>query len=236
MPKTIAYVRISDAHKQDSATQKQRIADYAKSQSIIIDSWYESALSGSKTTRAERGIEQILDLLQPGDSLLVSDIDRLGRTSISDLTEIITRIINGGATLHICYSNSTLSPADINDLGKIFITIGEAYAAVRFAHERSNKAKAAITRRRNQGLANGRKQGAIIRSKLDQHENTIINMASQGASEYIIAAEVGVERSTLRRWKSNRLKLISEAKEAKLWRPQLSLTEIKAALKKSRNS
>lgn len=236
MAKSIAYVRISDSHKQDNATQKQRIADYATGQSIIIDSWIESSLSGSKTTRAERGIDHLLTQLQPGDNLLISDIDRLGRTSISDITEIITRIINGGANLHICYSNARLTPADANDLGKIFITIGEAYAAVRFAQERSNKARAAIARRKQQGLTNGRPKGAIVSSKLDQHEHTIIIMASQNASEYAIADHLGIERSTLRRWKQNRQQLINQAKAAGLWQPQLSLVQIKALLKKSRFS
>lgn len=236
MPKTYAYVRISDTHKQDNSTQKQRIADHAMAQGLIIDRWIEYELSGSKTTRAERGIEQLLNQLQPGDNLLISDIDRLGRTSISDIVEIITRIINGGASLHICYSGSQLTPADTNDLAKIFITLGEAYAAVKYSQERSHKAKAAIERRKRQGLANGRKPGAIVASKLDEHEATIILLSNQQCSEYTIAQQLNTERSTLRRWKKKRTELIQEAKDSGVWQSHLTLIDIKRLLKKSRKT
>lgn len=236
MPTTYAYVRISDAHKQDSATQRQRIADYARQHAIIIDNWQEYHLSGSKTGRAERGIDQLLATIKAGDHLLISDIDRLGRTTISDIVEIVTRIINTGASLHICYSGQQLTPADTNDLAKIFITLGEAYAAVKFSQERSYKAKAAISRRKGQGLHNGRPHGAIISSKLDDHEATIVNLAAQNYSEYAIAKYLQTHRSTLRRWKENRLKIIQEAKDSGLWKPHQTLKHIKLLLKNFRKT
>lgn len=92
MAKTIAYIRISDANKQDSSTQKQRITDYATDNKIIISRWIETHLSGSKTSRDDRGISELLDILSHDDHLIVSDIARLGRTTLSDLVEIVTRL------------------------------------------------------------------------------------------------------------------------------------------------
>lgn len=233
MPKTLAYVRISDGHKQQNATQKQRITDYAIKNALIIDRWIEYSLSASKTSRSERGIEQLLLSLKPGDNLLISDIDRLGRTTITDIVEIVTRIINGQATLHICYSGAKLGPDDANDLAKIFLTLGEAYAAVKFATERAYKAKAAIERRKRQGLHNGRQKGAIVSSKLDPHEKDIITLSANNMSEYAISEHLGVDRTTLRRWKATRSKLITHAKEIGIWQPHLSLIDIKKLLKSS---
>lgn len=231
MPNAIAYVRISDSHKQDNTTQKQRIAEYAVKNGVMINQWIEREQSGSKTNRSQRGLDTILANLAPGDQLLISDIARLGRTSISDIVEIVTRIINAGATLHICYSDTSLTPADTNDLAKIFLTLGEAYAAVKFAQERSYKAKAAIRSRQQRGLANGRPRGAIVRSKLDDHEHTILSLTAGQWSEYKIAEYLGIERSTLRTWKKKRQELIDKAKAAGLWQPHLKLSEIKALLK-----
>ena len=176
MPKAYAYVRISDENKQDSATQKSRITDYIISQKIMISRWFEFAVSGSTSNRDERGISELLNTLQPGDQLVISDIARLGRASISDTIEIITRLINGGITLHLAYNEQIISPADSNDISKIFIALGEAFAAVAGAKERSKKAKAAIARRQKEGLHVGRPEGAIITSRLDKHELVVVKL------------------------------------------------------------
>jgi DNA invertase Pin-like site-specific DNA recombinase len=230
----IAYIRISDPHKQDPATQRQRISDYAIANNIIITRWVESDLSGSKTTKSARGITEMLGVLKEGDNLIISDIDRLGRDSISDIIETVTRLINNGITLHLAYGNQQICPADKNDLAKIFITIGDAYAAVRFAKERSQKAKAAAERRLTAGLLNGRRPGAIVVSKLDQHEKTIVLMRSEGASEYAISEALAVDRLTLRRWQKRRSELIDKAKEISIWQPGMTISDIKERLKKQR--
>lgn len=231
MQKTIAYVRISDTQKQDPATQKSRITDYAVERKIIISRWVESHMSGSKTSREERGISELLTMLGQGDHLIVSDVARLGRTTLSDIIEIVTRFINNGVTLHFAYSSQQISPDDTNDIAKIFIALGEAFAAVKFAEERAQKAKAAIARRKMSGLANGRKHGAIVKSKLDKHELTIINLSSQNYSEYDIAKHLRLDRITLRRWKERREQLITMAKSLNIWKPDMTIIDIKAALK-----
>lgn len=164
-----AYVRVSDTHKQSSSTQRHVINDYAISNQMKIDRWHEFHLSGSKNNRKERGIDLLLSELKPGDKVLVSDVARLGRDNIHSLTRIITTITTEGAEIHFCYSKNKVCPEDKNDLAKMFIIIGEAFAAVRFAEERSQKAKSACDRRKTAGLHNGRKKGAPIKSKLDQH-------------------------------------------------------------------
>nr|WP_102532805.1 recombinase family protein [Vibrio sp. 10N.286.48.B7]PMH78504.1 hypothetical protein BCU58_09010 [Vibrio sp. 10N.286.48.B7] len=164
-----AYIRVSDAQKQNSSTQRHVISEYATERNMTISKWYEFELSGSKTNTGERGIESLLAQLEPGDKVLVSDIARLGRDNIHSLMHTITTITTEGAELHFCLSNTTITHEDENDLAKMFMALGEAYAAVKFAEERSLKAKAVCKRRKEKGLHNGRKPGAVVRSKLDQH-------------------------------------------------------------------
>lgn len=207
---TYAYIRVSDITKQDSSTQRHTIQSYADSNSFSIDKWSEFHMSGSKTTAKDRGVDDLVAELKAGDVVLVSDVARLGRDSIHAVLHTITSITTKGASLHFCYSNTTIEPEDTNDIAKVFIAIGEAYAAVKFAEERSAKAKAACERRKASGLANGRKQGAKVKGKLDEHALAVMGMLEQGMAKTRILKElegmgVKVSRARLYTWIDDKL-------------------------------
>ena len=209
--KTIAYIRVSDNKKQDSSTQRHAIANYAKDNGLLITEWREFHLSGSKTNTGSRGIDQLLLDLESQDKVLVSDVARLGRDNVHQVLNTITSITTKGAELHFCYSKTTITPDDTNDISKVFIAIGEAYAAVKFAEERSQKAKAACDRRKQSGLSNGRKKGAHIKSVLDDHAVFIIEQLDKGTPKTKILSMleekkgVKVARSRLYTWIEQRL-------------------------------
>ncbi|HCH1216498.1 recombinase family protein [Vibrio parahaemolyticus] len=206
----LAYVRVSDATKQDSSNQRHVIDAYAKENNLNISKWAEFHLSGSKTSAKERGIDALLANLSEGDQVLVADIARLGRDSVHQLLNTITTITTKGATLHLCYSKTTIAPEDTNDIAKVFVAIGEAFAAVKFAEERSHKAKAACERRSKQGLHNGRKKGAQVASKLDEHATFIIDELRKGTAKTKLLSKlkergITVTRSRLYSWINDRL-------------------------------
>lgn len=206
----LAYVRVSDATKQDSSNQRHVIDSYAKENGLNISRWSEFNLSGSKTSVKERGIEELLANLTEGDQVLVADIARLGRDSVHQLLNTITTITTKGATLHLCYSKTTITPEDTNDIAKVFVAIGEAFAAVKFSEERSQKAKAACERRSKEGLHNGRKKGAQVVSKLDEHATFIIDELRKGTPKTKILTklrerDITVARSRLYSWINQRL-------------------------------
>jgi DNA invertase Pin-like site-specific DNA recombinase len=205
-----AYIRVSDAHKQSSSTQRHIINDYAVSNNMKVDLWSEFHLSGSTTNQKERGIESLLSKLSPGDKVLVSDVARLGRDDIHSLVRVITTITTEGAEVHFCYSKNKICPDDKNDLAKMFIIIGEAFAAVKFSEERSQKAKAACGRRNTEGLHNGRKKGAVIKSKLDKHVAMIKDRLDNGIKKTALLKELkdkhgcSVSRSRFYSWLEQR--------------------------------
>lgn len=205
MGKVYAYIRVSDIAKQDSFAQRKVIEDYAKENNLSSIEWLEHHISGSKSCRDERGIISLLDVLNIDDVVLVSDIARLGRDDIHSVINTITTITTKGASLYLCYSNTKIKPEDKNDLAKIFIAIGDAYAAVRFSEERSQKAKAAIIRRKSQGLHVGRKHGQVVKSKLDEHTSFILNHLDLGTKKsdilkLLLSKDVSVSRAQLYRW------------------------------------
>src|ERR671930_2569204 len=88
--KTIAYLRVSTGG-QDLAQQKLAILEYARRHRTPVADFVE--VHGAAGSRAQR--EQLLgliDILQPGDRLIVSELSRLGR-SLTQILQIVDRLI-----------------------------------------------------------------------------------------------------------------------------------------------
>lgn len=181
-----AYTRVSDKHSQDESQQLSVINNYAAKNNLTVSKFIGFNISGSKSTTAERGIDDLLAKLNTGDIVLISDIARLGRDDIHTILNIITSITGKGAELHFCYSDTTITPDDKNDISKVFIAIGEAFAAVKFAEERSRKATVACEIRKSKGLHNGREKGAVITSKLDSEAAYILTQLKAGTAKTAI--------------------------------------------------
>ena len=71
---------------------------------------YGDAFTGTKTDRPE--LNELLSIVQPGDTIIVTKLDRLGR-SLSKTTELITELIDKGVTVNILnlgvLNNSSMS-------------------------------------------------------------------------------------------------------------------------------
>jgi len=232
LAKNYAYIRVSDKHKQTSNAQYKIINKYAESLGLIINETLDIKMSGSSTNKEERGLISLIEKMKIGDRLLVSDIERLGRDSVSDIFEIITRIINIGASIHFCLPGEKITPDHKNDLAIIFTTIGKAFAAQDFSKQRSLKASAAAKRRQEQGLSAGRSKGAVIKSKLDAHEKSIIFWLHQEMSKLEISKRLGVANSTFHLWLDRRDELICLARDLNIYKNSMSISEVKEALKK----
>ena len=71
---------------------------------------YGDAFTGTKTDRPQ--LNELLSIVQPGDTIIVTKLDRLGR-SLSKTTELITELIDKGVTVNILnlgvLNNSSMS-------------------------------------------------------------------------------------------------------------------------------
>lgn len=232
MPKNYAYLRVSDKNRQDHETQRDSITRYANENGIIIDSWTEESISGSKTNLAHRKISSLVGNLEPGDKLICTEISRLGRDkpfSILGLINDISEIHE--AELHLTYTEQVISKDNVENPEIIFGVVGASYAARQEAIKRSERAKAACNRRVSKGLSNGRQKGLYVKSKLDSKEDYVIRMLNDGTPQTLLALDLNVGRTTLIMWLKNR-KIIHE--HAKIHKINLSLpiSKIKAKLNK----
>ena len=86
-PKTVAYLRVS-TDKQELGKNKAEILHLANNKNFGQVQWVEEKVSGSKSWK-DRKISQVIEDLNKGDRLIVSELSRLGR-SMLEIMELLS--------------------------------------------------------------------------------------------------------------------------------------------------
>ena len=76
--KTIAYVRVS-TDAQDVTHQRLAVLEFARTERMVVDTFLEIQASSRHSLKV-RQIEVLFDSLERGDTLIVSELSRLGRS------------------------------------------------------------------------------------------------------------------------------------------------------------
>ena len=88
--KVVAYIRVS-TDKQDLNNQKLEILEYSRKHDLKVDDFIEIEISSRKDTK-QRRIDELLTMLNSGDTLIVSELSRLGR-SVGQIITIVDQLI-----------------------------------------------------------------------------------------------------------------------------------------------
>jgi len=112
MSKVLAYRRTS-TDKQDLMSQQLELLEYARQQRLEIADFIAVSMS-SRRTPQERRIDELLERLIPGDTLLVTELSRLGR-STEQVIHLIDALVKRGIRVVILKQNLVLD-ASGNDL------------------------------------------------------------------------------------------------------------------------
>jgi DNA invertase Pin-like site-specific DNA recombinase len=158
--RVIAYLRISTGD-QDLDTQKLELHEYARRNDIKINEFIEVKMSSRKTTQA-RKIEELLEDLQAGDVLLISELSRLGR-SVGQIIQIVDTLIKNQVQL-VAVKESININGKQNIQTKTMITMFALFAEI----ERdliSERTKQGLLAARNKGKLLGRPKG--VSAELD---------------------------------------------------------------------
>lgn len=134
----IGYLRVS--------TEEQRPDRQIDGLEPLCDVLHVECLSAVSKTRPV--FEQVLQELQPGDTLVVYDLDRAFRSTVDAITQAET-LRERGIEFQIVTLGVDTSTAD----GKLFFTIVAAFAE----HERNR-----LSERTKEGLAAARKRGSRL--------------------------------------------------------------------------
>jgi DNA invertase Pin-like site-specific DNA recombinase len=190
--KTIAYVRVS-TDAQDVTHQRLAILEFARTERLVVDAFLESQTSARHSLKA-RYLEGLFDSLERGDTLIVSELSRLGR-SVGEIITTVDRLVHHQIRVFALKEGLRLTGAQ--DLqSRVIVTLFGLFAEI----ERgllSLRTKEALATARAAGKRLGRPPGALGKSRLDGKEQEIQTLLGLRVSKASIAKMTGVDRSTL---------------------------------------
>jgi DNA invertase Pin-like site-specific DNA recombinase len=169
------YIRVS-TDKQTVENQRFEIEKYCRKENFIIDNWIEETERGTKKSK-ERKLGGLIVDLKKGDTVIVSEITRLGR-SAGDVFSIYETLTDKGATL-IAIKDGVNSG---NGLGARILTMALSMAAEIEREMISQRTKEALARRKADGVKLGRPAGNMDLSKLSMssfHEKIMDGVAEK---------------------------------------------------------
>jgi DNA invertase Pin-like site-specific DNA recombinase len=191
--KTIAYLRVSTG-SQDLANQKLAVLDYARQKRFAIDRFVEAQAS-SRKGRDTRRIDELLDALEAGDRLLVSELSRLGR-SLGQVIQLVDELVK--RQVRFTAVKEGIRFEGKQDLQtKVTIALFGLFAEV----ERdliSERTKEGLVAARARGRLLGRPKGSLGTSKLDGKEGEIRMLLEKEVSRRSLAKIMDVSPTNLR--------------------------------------
>ena len=178
MSRILAYLRTS-INSQDLNAQKVEVWEYAQRQNLSIDNYISISISSRKSRRARR-IEELLSQLNSGDTLIVTELSRLGR-STGEVIDIIDGLVKRDVRVISIKQNLTFSK-ELDDIQSLaMLTLLSLFAEM----ERmmiSKRTKEALAVRKQLGVQLGKPVGTIQASIYDKDRNRIIRLLADGVS------------------------------------------------------
>jgi len=186
MPRTFAYVRVSTiSQTTDNQIQEIDAAGFRVEPRRVVT----ETVSGSVATAQRQGFRRLLDRLEPGDVLVVTKLDRLGRNAM-DVGGTVARLAEIGVRVH-CLALGGVDLA--SSTGKLTMSVINAVAEF----ERDllvERTQAGLNRAKAQGKTLGRPA-----SLTDGQRKEVVQRLKQGTSVASLAREFKTSRQTIMR-------------------------------------
>lgn len=189
--KIIGYIRVS-TNKQDIDNQRLAILDYARSKNIEISDFVNMKISSRKSTK-ERKIDVLIEMLNDGDKLIVSELSRIGR-SLGQIIQFVDTLIKKNVSF-IALKEGIFINGKQDMQTKIIVSLFGLFAEI----ERD-----LISERTKQGMLAAKLKGRLIgrpkgtsKSILDGKEDEIQELLNKKISKSSIAKLLGVSRGCL---------------------------------------
>ena len=194
----IAYLRVGTSNKELLEEQKDEIKRYASDHNINIDKWITD-VTVDKGKEDERNLAMVLDRMQKGDSLGLSDISRLGRT-LSEVMEIMGRCMEKSVQIYSIKDRYILDQTlDLPVMGSVFRLVKEIEHSLM-----STRTKEALSHKKSTGGPLGRPKGSAAKqSFLDANKEEVISMLERGDTVMEICKRFNVSRNTYYMFKRN---------------------------------
>jgi DNA invertase Pin-like site-specific DNA recombinase len=195
-PRTTAYLRVS-TNDQDVEKNKADILLLAHRHHLGHVHFVAETVSGRVSWR-RRILAQVLADLQAGDTLIVSELSRLGR-SMLECMEILALVAQKGIHLYAVKGAWQLE----DSLQSKIMAMVFAMAAEIERDLISQRTKEALRMKKATGVQLGRPRGPG-KSKLDAYQPEITALLANGATQKFIAKRYGTTEGNLHNWLKKR--------------------------------
>ena len=203
---TYGYIRVS-TDKQDLENQKHEVLNYSNTKKLGNVEFIEETIS-TRIALEKRKIWELIRLLKEDDVLVVSELSRLGRSTMEIMT-IFKYLAEKNISTHIIKGNFIIGDPD-NKIQSTVLIFAFSLAAEIERELISSRTKEALARKKAEGITLGRPKGSISKSKLDGNEKEIIELLDKKIPVASIAKILSVSRTTMNHFiKSRKLKEVS---------------------------
>jgi DNA invertase Pin-like site-specific DNA recombinase len=185
MTKIVAYLRTS-TDKQDLNNQRLEILEYARRTQSHIENFIAISISSGKGRR-DRRIDELLAQLTDGDTLLVTELSRLGR-STGEVINLIDELLDNNIRVVVIKQNLILDKSQNNVQSLTMVTMLSLFAQL----ERmiiSQRTKEALAAKKAQGISLGKPKGIIQQSIYDKDRARIVELLRLGVSTRRISTQ-----------------------------------------------
>ncbi|MBV5279512.1 MAG: recombinase family protein [Campylobacteraceae bacterium] len=176
---TVGYIRVS-TDTQVTSNQKNEILNYAHVLHVKVDKFIDVTMSSRKNMR-DRLMDALFTSLSLGDTLIISELSRLGR-STQEVLQTIEKLMKIGIELHIIKQKMVINPNNRNDfVSKAMLTLMSLFSEL----ERdliSQRTVEALKARKEQGVILGKPKGSIQKSKYDIYRDRVVELHNMGLS------------------------------------------------------
>jgi len=186
MTKLIGYARVSTKQQSTDRQQTDLLAAGVRSDDLYVD----QGVSGAQASRPQ--FNQALDALIGGDTLVITTLDRLGR-STQNMLALADELRGRGSGLRVL----NLGGGDVDTstpMGSMLFTIMAALAQME--HEiKSERVTDSITKRK----AAGKNLGGRPRRITDSQIRSALSLIQGGTPAAQVARDLGMSRATFYR-------------------------------------
>ena len=186
MSKLIGYARVSTRGQDFDRQQADLLAAGVRRDDLYID----HGVSGARASRPE--FDRSIAALHAGDSLVITTLDRLGR-STANMLDLADRLRGLGVSLRVLNLGGDAVDTS-TPIGSMLFTVMAALAQMELDIKRE-RINDSVSKRRAAGLDLGGRREKFTRSQLEKARKLI----DAGEPATHVARDLGMSRATLYR-------------------------------------